>query len=50
LFRAGLIVAGFYYIAADGLQAVLLCMCGFLIARAAVSRLVRATRGSPHAP
>jgi F1F0 ATPase subunit 2 len=50
LFRACLIVAGFYYIAADGLQAVLLCMCGFLIARAAVNRLVRAATGSPHAP
>jgi F1F0 ATPase subunit 2 len=50
LFRTCLIVAGFYYIAADGLQAVLLCMCGFLIARQAVNRLVRLPSRTAHAP
>jgi F1F0 ATPase subunit 2 len=50
LFRACLIVAGFYYIAAGGLQAVLLCMCGFLIARQAVNRLVQVPSGVAHAP
>jgi F1F0 ATPase subunit 2 len=50
LFRTCLIVGGFYYIAADGLQAVLLCMCGFLIARAAVNRLVRVPSRTAYAP
>jgi F1F0 ATPase subunit 2 len=50
LFRTCLIVGGFYYIAADGLQAVLLCMGGFLIARAAVSHRVRAASRTAHAP
>jgi F1F0 ATPase subunit 2 len=50
LIRTCLIVGGFYYIAAEGLQAVLLCMCGFLISRAAVNRLVRAASGIAHAP
>jgi F1F0 ATPase subunit 2 len=49
LFRTCLIVGGFYYMAADGLQAMLLCMCGFLIARAAVNRLVRAASRTAHA-
>jgi F1F0 ATPase subunit 2 len=50
MFRTCLIVAGFYYVAAYGLQAVLLCMCGFLIARAAVNRLVQAPSRTAHAP
>jgi F1F0 ATPase subunit 2 len=50
LLRTCLIVGGFYYIAADGLQAVLLCMCGLVFARAAVNRLVRATSRTAHAP
>ena len=50
LFRTCLIVGGFYYIAADGLQAVLLCMGGFLIARGAIFRLIRVASRTPHAP
>lgn len=50
LFRACLILGGFYYIAASGLQPVLLCICGFLIARAAVSRLLRVPSRTSHAP
>ena len=50
LLRTCLILGSVYYIAADGLQAVMLWMCGFLIARHAVSRLVRATSRTAHAP
>jgi F1F0 ATPase subunit 2 len=50
LFRTCLIVGGFYCIAGEGLQAVLLCMCGFLIARQAVNRLVRLPGRAAHAP
>jgi F1F0 ATPase subunit 2 len=49
LFRTCLIVTGFHYMAADGLQAVLLCMCGFLIARQAVNCLVRLPNRTAHA-
>jgi F1F0 ATPase subunit 2 len=48
--RACLSVVGFYYVAADGWQALLLCMGGFLIARAAMFRLVRVADRAPHAP
>ena len=50
LLRGCLSVVGFYYVAADGWQALLLCMGGFLLARAAVFRLLRMTSRIPHAP
>ena len=50
LLRASLSVVGFYYVAADGWQALLLCLGGFLIARGAMFRLVRAASRTPHAP
>lgn len=50
LLRAGLSAVGFYYVAADGWQALLLCMGGFLIARAAMFRLIRITSRTAHAP
>jgi F1F0 ATPase subunit 2 len=50
LLRACLSAVGFYYVAADGWQALLLCMGGFLTARAAMFRLIRITSRTSHAP
>jgi len=50
LLRACLSAVGFYFVAADGWQALLLCMGGFLIARAAIFRLVRVVPRTSHAP
>ena len=50
LLRACLSAVGFYYVAADGWPALLLCLGGFLIARAAMFRLIRITSRTPHAP
>jgi F1F0 ATPase subunit 2 len=47
--RTSLIIVGFYYAAAAGWQALLLCTGGFLTARAAIFRLVRVTSFNPHA-
>jgi F1F0 ATPase subunit 2 len=47
--RAGLIVVGFYYVAAGGWQALLLCAAGILIARAAIFRSIRVASFGPHA-
>jgi F1F0 ATPase subunit 2 len=47
--RASLVIVGFYYAAADGWQALLLCTGGFLAARAATFRLIRVASGDPHA-
>jgi F1F0 ATPase subunit 2 len=47
--RMSLIVVGFYYVAAGGWQALLLCTAGILIARAAIFRSIRVTSFSPHA-
>ena len=49
LVRASLIIVGFYYAAADGWQALLLCTGGFLAARAAIFRLIRVTSVNLHA-
>jgi F1F0 ATPase subunit 2 len=49
LLRASLIIVGFYYAAADGWQALLLCTGGFLTARAAIFRLLRVASVNPHA-
>jgi F1F0 ATPase subunit 2 len=49
LLRASLIIVGFYYAAADGWQALLLCTVGFLSARAAIFRLIRVASFNPHA-
>jgi F1F0 ATPase subunit 2 len=49
LLRASLVIVGFYYAAADGWQALLLCTGGFLTARAALFRLLRVTSLNPHA-
>ena len=47
--RASLIVVGFYYVAAGGWQALLLCTAGILIARAAIFRSIRVASFGPHA-
>lgn len=49
LVRASLAIVGFYYAAADGWQALLLCTGGFLTARAAIFRLIRIAGVNPHA-
>jgi F1F0 ATPase subunit 2 len=49
ILRTSLISVGFYYAAAAGWQALLLCTGGFLAARAAIFRLVRVTSFNPHA-
>jgi F1F0 ATPase subunit 2 len=50
LLRAGLLGVGFYYVAAAGWQALLLCTGGFLIARGALIHLSRVAAWNPHAP
>jgi F1F0 ATPase subunit 2 len=47
--RMSLIVVGFYYVAAGGWQALLLCTAGILIARAAIFRSIRVASCGPHA-
>jgi len=49
LLRASLSVVGFYYVAAGGWQALLLCTAGILIARAAIFRSIRVASFGPHA-
>ena len=41
LFRVGIAMLGFYYIAAGSLQRILLCMLGFVTARFIVIRLTK---------
>ena len=48
LLRSGLVIVGFYYVAAAGWPALVLCACGFLIARVVAFRSIRVT--SAHAP
>ena len=48
--RGSLLAVGFYYVAADGWQALLLCMAGVLIARTAMFRLIPPAGFRPHAP
>jgi F1F0 ATPase subunit 2 len=50
LLRLSLILVGFYVIAADGWQALTLCLLGFLIARVAVTRITRPAMKTRHAP
>ena len=50
LLRMGLILVGFYVVAGEGWQALALCLLGFLIARIAVTRLIRPAIKTLHAP
>jgi uncharacterized membrane protein len=45
-----LILVGFYVIAAEGWQALALCLLGFLSARVAVTRFTRPAIKAHHAP
>ena len=47
--RGSLLGVGFYYVAADGWQALLLCTAGVLIARTAMFRLISPAGLRPHA-
>ena len=47
--RGSLLGVGFYYVAADGWQALLLCTTGLLIARTAMFRLIPPADFRPHA-
>jgi F1F0 ATPase subunit 2 len=49
LLRACLFAVGFYFAAAEGWQALLLCMGGFLIARGTIFRLLRVASCRAHA-
>jgi F1F0 ATPase subunit 2 len=40
--RMAITMAGFYYVARLGWLSLIACLCGFLIARASVTRLTRA--------
>lgn len=48
--RGSLLAVGFYYVAAGGWQALLLCLAGVLIARTAVFRLISPAGFRQHAP
>jgi F1F0 ATPase subunit 2 len=48
--RGSLLGVGFYYITADGWQALLLCTAGVLIARTAMFRLTSPAGFRPDAP
>jgi F1F0 ATPase subunit 2 len=41
LVRMGIVLTGLYYVAGTGWRSLLLCLCGFLIARAVVTRITR---------
>ena len=47
--RGSLLGVGFYYVAADGCQALLLCTAGVLIARTAMFRSISPKEFRPHA-
>ncbi len=49
LLRMGSVLTAFYFVSATGWQGVLLCLCGFVIARIAVTRFTRSATGKPHA-
>jgi len=50
LIRLGFTVAGFSFISRDDWRKLLVCLLGFVIARAAVIRLTRTTEKGIHAP
>lgn len=49
LVRMSLVLTGFYLISADGWPGLMLCLLGFLVARAAVTRFTRPATGTGHA-
>jgi F1F0 ATPase subunit 2 len=50
LLRTGLAVLGFYLTSRDDWRKFVLCLVGFIIARVAVTRLIRAAKNEIHAP
>jgi F1F0 ATPase subunit 2 len=50
LLRMGIALTGFYYVSSKGWRSVLLCLGGFLIARALVTRITRPQLEVRHAP
>jgi F1F0 ATPase subunit 2 len=50
LLRAGIVLTGFYSVSGSGLLSVLLCLCGFIIARVVVTRITRPHFKVRHAP
>jgi len=50
LLRMSMTVAGFYVVSRGNWQRLLMCLLGFLIARAIVTRLTRFTNEVSHAP
>jgi F1F0 ATPase subunit 2 len=48
--RGSLLGVGFYYVAADGWQALLLCTAGVLVARTAMFRFISSASCRSHAP
>jgi F1F0 ATPase subunit 2 len=50
LFRTGIVLTGFYYVAGNGWLSVLLCLCGFITARVVVTRITRSQLEVRHAP
>ena len=41
LLRTGTVLAGFYYVSRNGWPSLLLCLCGFIVARVIVTRITR---------
>ena len=41
LLRTGIVLAGFYYVSRNGWPGLLLCLCGFTVARIVVTRITR---------
>jgi F1F0 ATPase subunit 2 len=50
LLRTGIVLAGFYMAAQQGLGRLLLCLLGFVMARLLVTQMTRPPREDRHAP
>ena len=50
LLRTGIVLTGFYYVSGNGWLSLLLCLCGFIIARGVVIRITQQQVTVLHAP
>ena len=50
LLRTGIVLTGFYYASGNGWLSLLLCLCGFIIARVVVTHITRPQLEVRHAP
>jgi F1F0 ATPase subunit 2 len=50
LLRTGIVLGGFYIIANQHMDRLLVCLLGFVVARFVVMRMTRPTREARHAP